>query len=226
MRFKTLIAAALAAMTCTTQAQNILNNGSFETEGPGFVAFVDWQNFGNVFAADSGEVMPLDGLLTAKMFGASDGNQSDQVLQQDLPATAGEIYTLTTNVMNMSSDALGVENIILSQIVFRDSGDNIIQVLETDALDPVTSPMNEWVEATLSGTAPAGTTSLSVFLLHIQLGANAGFPNQGGGASFWDDVTLTVGDAPCTNPADLNGDGNLDFFDVSLFITEFSNGCP
>ena len=226
MKLMTWIAAAVAAATCTANAQNLLMNGSFETPGPGFVEFANWQNFGNVFTADSGEIMPLDGLVTAKMFGASDGNQSDQVLQQDLPATAGQQYNLTTNVMNLSSDALGVENIILSQIVFRNSGGSIIQVIEADAIDPVTDPLDQWVQKTLSGVAPEGTTSLSIFLLHIQLGANAGFPDQGGGASFWDDISLTVGEPPCTNPADLNGDGELNFFDVSLFITEFSNGCP
>jgi hypothetical protein len=224
MRIPAFAIAAVAAIASTVSAQNLLDNGSFESEGPGFVPFLSWMNFGNVFAADSGEVMPQDGLLAAKMFGASSGAQSDQVLQQDVPATAGVLYTLTTYVLNPSADALGDENIILSQIVFRNSTGVAIEIIETRAIDVGADPMDTWVEATLSGVAPEGTAEISVFLLHIQLGADQGFPTQGGGASFWDNVSLVGGEAPCTNPADLNGDGVLNFFDVSAFIQEYNNG--
>lgn len=226
MHLKTWIAAALAAATCSVNAQNILDNASFETEGPGFVAFENWENFGNIFAADDGEVVAQDGLLSAKMFGASSGAQSDQVLTQNVAATAGVSYTLSGYCQNKSSDALGDENIILMQMVFRDSGGNGLLTVETDAIDPASDPFDTWVYSSVEAIAPAGTTNIDVFLLHIQLGTDQGFPTQGGGASFWDNIVLSDGDAPCTNPADLNGDGELNFFDVSLFITEFSNGCP
>jgi len=226
MRLMTLIAAAMATVTCSAQAQNLLSNSSFETPGPGFVEFADWANFGNIFQADMGEIVAQDGDFTAKMFGASSGAQSDQVLTQSVPATEGELYTLSSYCQNLSSDPLGDENIILIQMVFKDSGGNNLEVVETDAIDPGSDPFNTWVFSSLSAVAPTGTMSIDVFLLHIQLGADQGFPTQGGGASFWDNVSLVGGDAPCTNPADLNGDGELNFFDVSLFITEFSNGCP
>lgn len=226
MRLMTLITAAVATITCSASAQNLLMNGSFETPGPGFVEFAGWQNFGNIFTADMGEVVAQDGSVSAKMFGASSGAQSDQVLTQNVPATAGELYTLTTYCQNLSSDALGDENIILSQLVFRNAAGDALEAVELDAIDPMTDPMNVWVMKQLTAIAPAGTTNVDVFLLHIQLGADQGFPTQGGGASFWDNVSLVGGDAPCTNPADLNGDGELDFFDVSLFLTEFNNGCP
>jgi len=226
MRLMSLITAAVATITCSASAQNLLANGSFETPGPGFVEFASWQNFGNIFTADMGEVIAQDGLVSAKMFGASSGAQSDQVLTQNVAATAGELYTLTTYCQNLSSDPLGDENVILSQLVFRDASGNALEAIELDAIDPAADPMNTWVMRQLSGIAPAGTTNVDVFLLHIQLGADQGFPTQGGGASFWDNVSLVGGDAPCTNPADLNGDGELNFFDVSIFLTEYNNGCP
>ena len=225
MRMKTLIVGALACLTGSVQAQNLLANGSFETPGPGFVEFASWINFGNIFTADSGEVVAQDGAVSAKMFGASSGGQSDQVLTQNVAATAGELYTLTTYVQNLSSDALGNENIILAQMVFRNAGGDALEVVEDDAIDPMTDPLDTWVMTELSAVAPAGTVSIDVFLLHIQLGADQGFPTQGGGASFWDNVSLTTGDAPCTNPADINGDGELNFFDVSAFLTAYSQGC-
>lgn len=225
MRMKSFIIGALAAVTCSTQAQNLLENGSFEDSGPGFVAFSDWANFGNVFQADNGEIVAQDGDFTAKMFGASSGDQSDQVLTQNVPAAAGAAYTLTTYCQNLSSDPLGTENIILGQLVFRDDLGNALEVVEAPAIDPAADPFDTWVMMQLFAEAPSGTTNVDVFLLHIQLGADAGFPNQGGGASFWDNVSLTTGDAPCTNPADLNGDGELNFFDVSAFLTAYNEGC-
>ena len=225
MKLQRIIIGALAAITCSAQAQNLLDNGSFETSGPGFVEFASWENFGNIFAADSGEVLAQDGAISAKMFGASSGAQSDQVLTQNVPAMEGELYTLTTYCQNLSSDPLGEENVILSQLVFRNASGDALEAIELDAIDPVTDAMDTWVMKQLSGVAPVGTVSVDVFLLHIQLGADQGFPTQGGGASFWDNVSLTGGDAPCSNPADLNGDGELNFFDVSAFLTAYNQGC-
>lgn len=226
MRLMTWIAATMATVTCTAQAQNLLENGSFEIPGPGFVEFESWANFGNVFTADMGEIVPQDGDFTAKMFGASSGGQSDQVLNQNVPATEGELYTLSAYTQNLSSDALGSENIILIQMVFRDGAGNGLETVEATALDPVADPLDTWVQSELSAIAPAGTTNIDVFLLHIQLGADQGFPTQGGGASFWDNVMLVAGEPPCDNPADINGDGELNFFDVSLFLSNFNAGCP
>lgn len=225
MRIATFAVAAAAALASTASAQNLLSNGSFETAGPGFVTFADWMNFGNVFQADNGEVNAQDGAFTAKMFGASSGAQSDQVLQQDVDATPGVLYTLTAYCQNLSADALGDENIILTQLVFRDSNGETIEAIETPAISPANDPQDTWVQSTLSGIAPDGTDSVSVYLLHIQLGTDQGFPTQGGGASFWDNISLIGGDAPCTNPADLNGDGVLNFFDVSAFLQAFNQGC-
>jgi len=220
------MAGVIATLACSAQAQNLLNNHSFETPGPGFVEFADWINFGNIFTADSSEVIAQDGNVSAKMFGASNGAQSDQVLNQNVLATAGEQYTLTAYCQNLSADALGDENIILIQMVFRDSNGNAIETIETNAINPSSDPQDTWIQSTLEGIAPEGTTNVDVFLLHIQLGADQGFPTQGGGASFWDNISLVSGTPACTNPADFNGDGVLDFFDVSAFLSAFGSGCP
>lgn len=226
MNLKFLVPAAIGFAACFANAQDV-TNGSFETPGPGFVLFEDWQNFGNVFAADAGELVAQDGTTSAKMFGATSGLQSDQVLLQTVEGIQeGELYTLSAFAQNLSTDALGEENLILIQMSFQDDNGDTIEVIETTAIDPLTSPTDTWIESELSGVAPVGTTQILVALLHIQLGSDQGFPTQGGGASFWDNIQLTGGDAPCTNPADLNGDGILNFFDVSLFLEAFSQGCP
>ncbi len=226
------ILAMTAALACTTlaaNAQNLLVNSSFEDGPMGFFDFDNWEDYGNVFPADSGETAPLDGLQMAKSFGSSNGIQSDQVMIQVVPGIMeGELYTLSAQVKNLSTDALGEENRVFVQIVFQDSGGADLELINSSFLDvdPGTGVFDAWTELSVSAIAPAGTTQLKAVLLHVQLGTDAGFPNQGGGAAFWDSVSLTGGDAPCINAADLNGDGQLDFIDISLFVDAFTAGCP
>lgn len=226
MKLASLVTAALAMATCTAGAQNLMTNGSFETPGPGFVEFAGWENYGNVFTADSGEIIAQDGSFTAKMFGASSGVQSDQVLLQTVTGiNPGQLYTLSGYCQNLTTDPLGNENILLLQMSFQDAGGNTIEAVEVNAIDPVNSPMDTWVPSSVSGIAPDGTSQILVAVLHIQLGADAGFPTQGGGASFWDNIKLEGGEPPCTNPADINGDGVVNFFDVSAFLQLYQQGC-
>lgn len=228
MQRSVLSTLALGFVAMTANAQNLMNNGSFETPGPGFVLFEGYENYGNVFADIGGvEVVAQDGTTSAKMFGASNGAQSDQVLLQTITGILpGEFYTLSSYVLNPSLDAIGSENIILIQMNFQDSGGTTLEGVETAAIDIVNDPFDTWIENSVSGIAPPDTTQITVALLHIQLGADAGFPTQEGGASFWDNIRLEGGPPPCNNPADMNGDGVLDFFDVSAFLQAFGDGCP
>jgi len=229
MRKSIIITAALGLSALSANAQNLMQNGSFEIPGPGFLLLEDWINFGNVFTDIGGvEVLAQDGTTAVKMFGASSGSQSDQVLLQTVGGiTPGEQYTLSGYVLNPLVDALGDENIILFQMNFQDAGGNNIEQPEVVGFDNASDPFDTWIESSVSGIAPPGTSQITVALLHIQLGADAGFPTQGGGATFWDNVTLVEGgDVPCSNPADFNNDGVLDFFDISAFLQEFSAGCP
>src|SRR5690606_18879561 len=121
--FNRLITSAAIACVCTgAHAQNLLDNGSFETPGGFLVA--PWQNFGNIFLDQGGvEVPAQDGSNSIKMFGASSGAQSDQVLQQIVPGTPGTQYNLSGYVWENSADLLGDENVIIMQIQFRDAND-------------------------------------------------------------------------------------------------------
>ena len=227
MRRSLITTAILGFAACTANAQNLLSNGSFETPGPGFVIFEDWQHFNNVFADESVEQAPQDGATSAKMFGFGNGQQNDHGMFQIVGGiTEGEQYTLSSYVLNPSNDQIGAENIILAQMNFLNSGGGVLESVEYNAIDIATDALDTWVYNEISGIAPAGTTQISVSLLHIQLGADAGFPTQEGGASFWDNIQLLEGGGTgCTNPADLNGDGALNFLDVSLFLQLFGDGC-
>lgn len=219
---------ALGFVAMTANAQNLMLNGSFEIPGPGFVTFEDWQFFNNVFADDNVEQTAPDGVRSAKMFGFGNGLQNDHGLYQTIGGISeGLQYTISSQVLNPSNDQLGAENIIILQMNFQNSGGTTLDTVQVNAIDIMTDPLDTWVESSVSGIAPAGTTQIQVYLLHIQLGDKAGFPVQEGGASFWDNIQLTEGGGTgCNNPADMNGDGVLDFFDVSAFLQAFGDGCP
>lgn len=222
MKFSYLVPAAiLGCATLSAQAQNLMNNGSFETPGPGFVLFQGWENYGNVFAADEGELAAQDGTTSAKMFGQFSGAQNDQVLLETVTGiNPNGFYTLSAYTQHLSADALGAGNLVLIQMTFQNAAGTGIETVETVAIDPSSMPADQWNLVEVSGIAPVGTTKILVALLHLQIDGVAG------GASFWDNIQLVEGDGPCTNPADLNGDGVLNFFDISLFIQAFGQGCP
>ena len=48
--------------------------------------------------------------------------------------------------------------------------------------------VSDWTALSITETAPAGTESAEIFLLHVQI--NAGNPALEGGSIYWDDVSL------------------------------------
>lgn len=222
MRTNLLGAALLAAATCGAMAggPNLLVNGSFETPGPGFLLFQGWENYNNVFADNSIEVTAQDGTTSAKMFGQFGGVQSDQVLLQYVEgATPGTQYNLSAYAWHNSFDAVAQGNLVLLQIVFQNAAGVALQAVEEVAIDPLSTPTDQWNLVEVSGIAPPNTSRILVALLHLQLDGAAP------GATFWDNVRLTEGTTGCNNPADFNGDGVLNFFDISAFLNAFQQGC-
>lgn len=222
MRGLTIGAAAIAAMTMGASAQNLMSNGSFETEGPGFILFQDWQNFNNVFLDASVELTAQDGVNSAKMFGQFGGEQSDQVLLQTVTGiTEGQQYSLSAYAQHLSTDAVQAGNLVLLQLNFQDSsGTTIGSAIQAEAITPDVTPTDQWLQTVVSGTAPAGATQILVALLHLQLDGAAP------GATFWDNVELVEGDVVLPCPGDFNGDGLLNFFDIQGFINVYLEGCP
>jgi hypothetical protein len=221
MRTKLMAAALLAAMAAGANAQNLVTNGSFETPGPGFILFSGWENYNNVFADASVEVAAQDGTTSAKMYGQFGGVQSDQVLLNYVEGIAENTqYTLSAYALHNSFDAVQPGNLVLLQLNFQNSAGATIQAVQTEAIVPNSTPTDQWNLAEVTGISPPGTVRILVALLHLQLDGAAA------GATFWDNVELVEGGTVCTNPADFNGDGVLNFFDVSIFLQQFNQGCP
>ena len=228
-----VFAAALAAGACASTASAQLVNGSFETPGPGLIIFQGWTaQFGNVFLDASAEVAAFDGVNSAKMFGGFiPGAQSDTGVQQNIPATAGAVYTLTTHALTPDFDPLAefvappdqfpTGHLALGIIDFLDAGGGVIGSATVDAIVAGDDPTDTWIERSVEATAPVGTASANITLLLIQFDDPAG-------SIFCDDVSVTEGDAPATpcNGADLALPyGVLNFADVQTFLGLFGQGC-
>lgn len=219
-----ILSAALVAAAATgalAGSPNLATNGSFETPGPGFVLFQGWENYGNVFNDGAVDVGAQDGSVAVKMFGGfpGPGIQSDQVLLQTVTGiNAGTTYTLSAQLQQNSADLLGAGNLILLQMVFQNSSGANIEVLDQPVL-AAGSALDTWIQYDITGIAPPNTDRILIALLHLQL------DGESAGASFWDNIVLTEDAAGCGNPADFNGDGVLNFFDISSFISAYQQGC-
>ncbi|MDB4308049.1 hypothetical protein N9985_02040 [Gammaproteobacteria bacterium] len=161
------------------------------TVGPGFGPVSHGDNAGTLGA----------GTQSLKMFGpfTSTGAASG-AFQTDDSVVAGQTYELEAWVMNWVVDPF--QNLGILQLQFWDGpngtgnqlGGNIEQVT-----DPFGTPgfvdlsvaqdgdeVSDWTRMSVSGIAPAGTQSATVYLLHIQTAD----PCCNGGAIYWDDVSL------------------------------------
>jgi len=183
--FRTLTALGVVAMVAAVPAQAQLTNGGFETAG-GATTFDGWDEFNNVVPnIEQSTEFALSGTYSAKVFGQFGPTQNDTGLTQSLPANAGETWQATVNVLINSADPLGSAEIPILILEFYDASDTLLSNVIKQVADTTTTP-DTWVEHSVVGTAPTGTASVQILLLHVQLGDIA---NQGG-ASFWDDASL------------------------------------
>ncbi len=221
--------AALASLGTAQIATAQLSNGSFETAGTGGAVFADWIDYGNsagnVSQVDGTVQAPADGTFSCKLYGQFNFAQNDTVLiQGDIPASEGQEMTASAKVLHQSADALQGGNILLLVLDFLDSGGTVISNNGVTVLDE-TMPTDQWLDGTVTATAPAGTASAQVVIVFVQLvdpkdPFNPGQP----GAAFIDDVSIDAGTGPC-GPADFDGNGRVDTSDFIAFLNAFVAGC-
>ncbi len=222
MRTRLTAAALMALSTAAMAGDNLMTNGSFETPGPGFILLQGWENYGGgVFTDVSVEVPPHDGTTSVKMFGEFTGVQNDQVLLQTVPGIqAGETYTLSGYTWHNSLDAVQQGNLVLLQMTFQNAAGAPLETIEQVGITPGSTPTDQWNLVEVTGIAPANTAQILVAVLHLQLDGAAT------GATFWDDIRLIQGGGSgCNNPADFDGSGVVDVFDLLGFIDAYTQGC-
>ncbi len=198
-----------------------LINGGFETRGPS-----RWNQFN--FAGRS-TILPRTGTAGAVTGGLSNGGFNLSGIFQDVQASAGQTWTGSAFVQNLGLlNPLTGEDWAVLNIEWKDSANNTISFVSVDAVRAST-PLNEWIPVTVSGTAPEGTVSARLVALYFQP-AIGGAP-QPPGQVFWDDFSMTLTPAGCS-VADVTGiggppagpDGLLTGDDFNSFISAFAAG--
>jgi hypothetical protein len=179
-----IAALVLASLAPQLAAQNLLANPSFESSLAG------WGAFGNSYYEPTNlpAIAPRTGTGLLKMFGNFSGGFNVSGVFQSFPAGPGQQYTLDCFSRHFSGDpmvGLGAtsDNWAVMKIAFFNGGTEIGSA-EQIILDG-TRPTDTWIDnAAVTGTAPAGTTSVQALILYLQ-------PAFAGGAAQFDDVSFT-----------------------------------
>lgn len=175
--------ASIFALATATASANVLANPSFELPaltGGDTPGAQGWNAFNAVFTIRQA---PQDGFQACKMFGGVSG------VFQDFATTPGTAWAGSVYALNPSFDALSGAQIAAINIEWRDSGSNLIS-FETTPLLSASSPQGsnpaDYLFGTVTGTAPAGTTTARLVLI------TGAFAGPGGGAPFFDNASFDV----------------------------------
>lgn len=208
--------AGLAVLVCPAigGSTNLLSNQSFETILPPLLGggFEDWDQFGNIFEDENVEVMAQDGMVSVKSFGGffGPGIQSDTGIFQlvQVPDAAGKSFRASVWTLSPSTDPLApldfsepngnFGHLPLLLLQFQDANGAQTGQPEVRVFDPEVDALDTWVESSVEGIAPAGTTQIQFFCLLIQWGEDPG-------SLFWDNATLeeVEGNTNCPEDADF-----------------------
>jgi len=186
-----------------------LTNGSFDDAGG---SLNGWTLFGNTIpnvSAQSEAV--LDGSHSLKIFGQFNGPQNFSGATQGISVESGESLSATASAYIRSQDALAGGNVVTMKFDYYsvfggafDSADYLSSSASVTIGDSATNH-DEWLEHTLTATAPEGAVEARLVFLFDQ-------PNNGVGAIHIDNVNLLVVDL--TADADANDDGKVDGRDL------------
>lgn len=217
------LAVVLAFSPPLAAQTNLLVNPGFEELGGSYDGWFT-EGSGVQLSLPDGDNIIHTGAAAAKIYGeftTCPGNpQFDTGLfGQYFTPTAGKIYELNGYAFVSSGDPLTgtdvcTSNRCVAKVVFFDAvvGGNEIQSNEV-IIGNFDTPMDEWLEFTVSAPAPAGALRVEALVIFLQ-------PACDEGATFVDDLTFYELDPPAP-PANMLVNPSFDF-DLSGWVT-FAN---
>jgi hypothetical protein len=193
-------ASLMLAMASVSLGQNLLSDPGFEgvnasandvpMAGSGG-AWSGWNNWVSPYSGYYTASVAHSGLQAAKTFSGPNAG-----IYQYVPVTAGQTYTASAYFENSSTDVItdtaATEDV---RMIFFSGANGTGSALATDVAPvnfvPGTSPVNTWVQLTVTGAAPAGTES-------VQWMAFFNNPDYASGSMFVDDASLTAVPEPAS----------------------------
>lgn len=235
----------LTAFAATALGENLLLDASFAPDpGPEFgVADADyvggWQVFSNAFPQSTPSlegVASYDGDDAAGKFYGSFFSGGDSVMIQRVTEDQtgltfdGETFQATVRMMTSSLDSIAnTQNVALTVMNFFDSSFTLIETPNNNVVEEILDgrlpdmPVDTWVEATLEGTAPAGTYAVELVHVFVQTANNfdGGFVAEGG--AVWVDANeLIMVDQGYD--LDANGDSVVNANDIDYLFASGQAG--
>ena len=159
---------------------NLLTNGSFESPDvvPGTDSFgsTGWGAFNSAFTNQ--DFPAQDGDQTLKVFGPFFEGGGSGVVQGGFLASEGETWEANAWLRNPSTDAMGQGNFAVVKVEFLNASNVVIGAFESPQFNN-TFATDLWTPMSVQGTAPAGTATAQIVLVHVQLA-----PVDGGSVIF------------------------------------------
>ncbi|HYW68888.1 MAG TPA: FlgD immunoglobulin-like domain containing protein [bacterium] len=215
------IAASLVFGAFTISQANMLVNPGFEASGGSYDGWTVYAS-GAAISTPADDDIYRSGTAAAKIYGEFTNCDSlpqfdDGVVFQNFTATPGVWYEYSGYRFMSNADAIPGTNTcdynrLLAKLVFLNQYGVELGGIE-EVLGDYNTPLDEWIEFSIVGLAPEGTTEVQPMLIFLQ-------PACDDGSVFVDDLLLEEVDPPVYEPNVL---ANPSFdFDLSGW-TAFGN---
>jgi hypothetical protein len=182
----TVIAMAAALGSCGSAFGVVLVNPGFDADdassGDVFGAS-GWSTFNFAFTTQGvpGQSAPN----SLKIFGPFFQFGGSGVVQGGFAASEGQLWEASAFARIDSSDPIDPQNFAVVKLEFLNSSNTVIGFAESPQITTASLPVNTWQQFSAQGTAPAGTTTAQIVLVHVQLD-----DPPAGGSVFFDDTAL------------------------------------
>jgi hypothetical protein len=145
---------------------------------------------------------PLSAPNSLKIFGPFFQFGGSGVVQGGFAASEGQLWEASAYARIDSRDAMDPQNFAVVKLEFLNAGNTVIGFAESPQITTSSLPVDTWQQFIAQGTAPAGTTTAQIVLVHVQLDNP-----PAGGAIFFDNTAFGIVPEPAT--AALTGLGLL-----------------
>jgi hypothetical protein len=169
---------------------NALTNGDFQTGNAsgwnawGGTAVTDQDNYGNALPSAGRTSVGGYGDFAGKAWGPWWGAWGNSGHNQAFAASAGQSWTMTGDLMELSNDAITSNAFGVLKLVFKNASNTEIWGQDLGQVN-ANSAKDVWQHLSLTAVAPVGTASVEALALFFQPSGN------GVGAMFYDNITLT-----------------------------------
>lgn len=194
-----------------------LLNPSFETLAAGVPT--GWQLFGNIQPSTT---WAKTGTNSLKVFSVNGSLPFYSGAFQDLPATAGQVWTASGVFRNRSADQMFSSNFVDLKIEWYNHLGQQLGSAPVQALSS-SSPIDTDIPVSVTATAPPGTASARIAAVFVQQVPSTNFT-----AGYFDDLSFSYSSPVATTacPADFNGITGVGVQDIFDFLAAWFASDP